>query len=619
MPPGVSPSARGPNRPFRGPRPSPREKPRFRDFLNRSGRDAFLKTVFLSGLILAFLTGGALIAISFLSPEAPVPPAGAFYQSLREYDNAIRRGGEDPERLGRILDRLEKGAGTVESSLSVLKRRRALAGMAPRLLPSYREAARRAAAAFPYSEPLAALAAAAILREAAITGKTAEELRARIALLTAEELSPLRISLHILLGDLGGPQAAARLDTYLTAAHPGLRERLPPRAAEFLITDAAILKVLRGDTAGAAAEIQGALSGFTGGRSPSPDFLRFAAEFFYDYRDPLRAAEIFSRLDTPADIIRQADALWLSGRAETARNIWGLLAAGQQAPGNGSSPAGRAFPAGETYPAANPVPAVIQARSLYNLAVSTGDRREAAALYERLLALPAHPPQAAIPGGPESRKYGLIRYSRLLNTSRALALLETGLTSYPADPLLDLELLRRRGETWEPGRVIGETWLLLGRHPQAAELYQWAAWYFSRQRRPEETAALLKAAARQGFDAPWLRLHEALAAIEGADLDRAGEILRSIPGESASWADFANLGRLLETLRSPAAAVEYYELAAAAVRDPREAARIQVRIARCLKALGRGGESRRVLEYALDLDPENLNARLELDRLNIPW
>jgi tetratricopeptide (TPR) repeat protein len=603
MPPGVSPSTRGPKQPFR-------------NFLNWRNRDAFLKTVFLSGLILALLTGGTLMAISFLRPEPPVPPGGSFYQSLREYDNAVRQGGGDPERLGRMLDGLEKGADTVESSLSVLKRRRILAGMSPRLLPPYREAARRAAAAFPHSEPLAALAATALLREAAITGKTAEELRACVPLLAAEELSPLRVSLHILLGDLGSPQAAAaaRLDTYLAAAHPGLREKLPPTAAESLATDLAVLKVLRGDSAGAAAEIQSALSGFSGSRPPSPDFLRFAAEFFYDYRDPLRAAEIFSRLDTPADIIRQADALWLSGRAETARNIWGLLAApaGQRLPGE------RAFPAGETYPTETPVPALIQARSLYNLAVSAGNRREAAAFYGQLLALPAYPPQAAVSGGPESRKYGVIRYSRLLNASQALAALEEGLKVYAEDPLLDLELLRRRAEAWEPGRVTGETWLLLGRHPRAEELYQWAAWYFSRQRRPEETTALLKAAARQGFDAPWLRLYEALAAIEAADLDRAGEILRSIPEESAGWADFANLGRILETLRSPSAAVEYYELAAAAVRDPREAARIQVRIARCLKALGRGGESRRVLEYALDLDPGNLNARLELDRLNIP-
>jgi tetratricopeptide (TPR) repeat protein len=619
MSPGVSPPPQGQKQPFRG-------------FLDWRNRDAFLKTAFLSGLILAFLTGGTLITISLLRPEPPVPPAGAFYQSLREYDTAVRRGNENPERLNRMLDGLEKGADTVESSLSVLKRRRILANTDPRFRSSYREATRRAAAVFPYSEPLAALAAAAFLRDAAVTGITAEELRGRIPLLTAAEFSPLRVSLHILLGDLGSPEtaAAARLDTHLAAARPRFRENLPPAAVESLAADLAILRVLRGDTAGAAVEIQGILSGFSGSRPLSPEFLRFAAEFFYDYQDPLRAAEIFSRLDTSADIIRQADALWLSGQAETARNIWSLLAAsaGPPFPGNETFPRERGSPAIETFPAEVPVPAAIQARSLYNLAVSAGDGRTAAALYERLLALPAYPPQTTISDrvspADESRKYGVIRYSRLLDTPQALATLETGLKTWPEDPLLDLELLRRRsalagrGEAWEPGRIIGETWLLLGRHPQAEDLYRWTAWYFSRQRRPEETAALLRTAARQGFDAPWLRLYAALAAIEASNLDRAGEILRSIPEESADWADFANLGRIFEASRSPSAAVTYYELAAAVVRNPREAARIQVRIARCLGALGRGGESRRVLEYALDLDPGNLNARLELERLNTP-
>jgi hypothetical protein len=46
-----------------------------------------------------------------------------------------------------------------------------------------------------------------------------------------------------------------------------------------------------------------------------------------------------------------------------------------------------------------------------------------------------------------------------------------------------------------------------------------------------------------------------------------------------------------------------------------DAARVQVRIARCLRGLGREAESRRVLDYALDLDPDNLDAALEKRRL----
>ena len=64
-------------------------------------------------------------------------------------------------------------------------------------------------------------------------------------------------------------------------------------------------------------------------------------------------------------------------------------------------------------------------------------------------------------------------------------------------------------------------------------------------------------------------------------------------------------------------AIEYYDKAAAAVQGNENASRIQFRIAQCFKTLGRPLESRRAFEYALNLNPDNFNARLELDRLNI--
>jgi tetratricopeptide (TPR) repeat protein len=582
----------------------------FRRFLTALRWDkgpALLRTTILSGIILALLTGSALIFVSRYRPKAAVPPAGSFYPSLQEYDAALLQSRESPELLNQRLDRLENEAQGVESSLSVLKRRRALARTDPRFGPACRDAARRAAAAYPYSEPLAALAAAAVLQGSAITADAAAELRGRASLLTAAGLLPLRVSLYILLGDFKSPQSAGalpRIDDTLTAALPLLRGKIPSPAGEALSADLAILKVLAGDTGGAAAEIQGALyQNSAAPQRPSPAFLRFAAEFFYDFRDPLRAAELFSRLDTEEDLIRQADALWLAGRTEGARNIWAILAA----------------PAGTPPPAAASVPA----RSLYNLALSAGDSRETAALFERLTALPFPDPASAgseaVPGpAVQSRIYGIIRYSRLKNTAPALALLEGGDKMFPGSPLLELELLRRRGETWEPGRMIGETWLLLGRRPQSEELYRWAAWYFERQRQPAETAMLLKTAVRRGFDAPWIRFHEALSLMETGNLDQAAETLQAIPPETADWEVFADLGRIFESRRSPAAALEYYETAASKVQPPQEAARIQIRIARCLQALGRARESRRVLEYAKDLDPGNLRVRLELDRLDIP-
>jgi tetratricopeptide (TPR) repeat protein len=584
-------------------------RPEFLGLLRWKDQDSLLKAVFLSGIILAVLICGALTAGFLIRPKNSAVPS--FHDSLREYDAVLRRGGEAPESLEQMLDKLETESRNPENLLSVFKRRRALVQAHPRFLPQYQRAAQKAAAAYPYSEALAAVAAAALIRDRAISADTAAELRSRLPLLVSTESSSLRASLHILLGDFKTPREAAEvpLAPVLAAALPRLRVRVSQAAAETLITGLAILKILDGDPEGAAAEIQGGL--YTG--SPSPVFRRFAAEYFYDYRDPLRAAELLSQLDTPADISRQADALWLSGRPGSARILWTLLVS----------------PAAETEV---PIPADITVRALYNLAVSAGDEVEAAALFDRLLGLlpPVPPaagnsPDAGVFSGPDKSAariftYGIIRYSRMVNTPAALADLEAGLARFPRNPLLELELLRRRGRdtSWELDRVIGETWLLLGRYPQTEELYQWGAWYFEFQRRPAETAALLKAARRRGIEPPWFRLHEALGLIGSGDLDQAETILRTIPSENAGWEVFANLGRILETRRAPAAAIEAYETAASIVQDRQEAARIQLHIARCLKALDRSRESRRVLEYARDLDPNNLMVRLELKRLDSP-
>jgi tetratricopeptide (TPR) repeat protein len=599
-----------------------------RGIFNRKYPGNLLTISFFSGLLLALLTGGALLFFSLRQGSDPAPPGDSFYRSLRDYDAAAAAGG-DPEILNRMLNRLEEKTQGVESRLSVLKRRRALAGANPPYVPAYREAARKAAAAYPHSEPLAALAAGALIQGAAISGDTAGELKKYIPLLSSNSFSPLGLSLRILTGDLKNPQTAAaqpRLENLISAALPLIRGNIYPEAGEALITDLAILRLLRGDTEGASAEIQGGLyetrrPGSPEAPGPSPEFLGFAAEYFYDFGDPLRAAELFSRLNTEAGLLREADALWLARRPDSARGLWAILA----------SPAGEPPP-----PESSPEnSAAITARSLYNLAITAANTDEARALLERLIRMPpaASPgPAAGNPVSPpadnsapdhpdQARKYGIILYSRLAGAPQSFAVLEQGLQQFPRDPLLDLELLRHHaapaspGIAWEPGRIIGETWLLLGRHPEAEELYQWGAWYFSYQRRQDETAALLKAAARHHFDGPWVRLHQALVHIEEGDLEEAEKILRAIP-PGLDWQAAANLGRILETLRSPAAALEYYETAAAAVKPPKEAARIQLRIARCLKALGKTQESRRVLEYALDLDPANLNTRLELRRLD---
>jgi tetratricopeptide (TPR) repeat protein len=194
---------------------------------------------------------------------------------------------------------------------------------------------------------------------------------------------------------------------------------------------------------------------------------------------------------------------------------------------------------------------------------------------------------------------------------------------------------------WETARVIGEAWLLLGRRAGRSDLFQWAAWYLNLQRNYGEAALLLRTAARQNMGGPWLDFFRAIALVHEGDLNQAEDILRGFSGDAAPAASaansplegqnaltaaaLANLGRILEARRALARAIEYYERASALLLDgalPQDSgnfetcARVQLCIARCLLALGRPQESRRALEFALDLNPDNLNARLELDRLS---
>jgi tetratricopeptide (TPR) repeat protein len=160
----------------------------------------------------------------------------------------------------------------------------------------------------------------------------------------------------------------------------------------------------------------------------------------------------------------------------------------------------------------------------------------------------------------------------------------------------------------------------LERYPETEYLYDWGAWYFDRQRRYDETAMLLKTAARRNFSGYWMDFYQALQYIREGNLDAAEDLLAEAAVAAAQddqWAAFANWGRVLEALRAPARALEHYERAMAAVVevDEHTASRIQVRVAHCLRTLGRIAESRRALEYALDLNPDNLTARLELGRL----
>jgi len=558
---------------------------------------SLLRFAVYSGILVALLLG-VLFASVYLSRYKGEIAQSGFHTLLRDYDFKHRRVLQEEasqyqeiDNLNRELDRLEKKAEGVENWLSILKRRRQISAFDSRYIQAYRQSARRAELAFPYSEPIAIVASAALIQNSAITREGEEELREILPLLVSSRFSRARLSFYILLGDFKDPGKAV---TVLGREFPEPELlSLPAVSAAKIIPDMVIMKILDGDIFGAESMINTVF--VQGGSSyrASNEFIRLAAEYFYDFGDMLRSAELFSMLPDEDALIRQADALWLAGYDQNARNIWTMLAA-------------------------------TRTGALYNLAVTSPTPAEARKQYELLMEKtgtddPYH-------------QYGVIRYTRLMDAIKATAFLEKNTdssgavpfraqTALTADALFDLEKTRRSTEFAEPARTIAETWLILDRYPDIEELYQWGAWYFALQRNNTEGALLQRNASRHNFAGQWKGIYESLLFINEGNLDAAEKALSEILSKDENWIASANLGRIYEALRSPARAIANYEKAFAIIAKntlvkgwSETASRIQVRIAYCYKLMNNNSESRRALEYALELNPDNLNARLELGR-----
>lgn len=562
------------------------------------------------GLALVLLIAGGIWFFTLWGGNNPFSRTGsgdgeAFYRELAEFDALLVKSEsfEKPETLNRALDRLAKRALGVESHLSILKRRRLLARQDPRFIVPYQKAAQDVAEAIPSSESLAAVAVEAMLRgDPVIAGETGTQLRRYGSRLSETMLKPLALSLYILLGDLQDPFRAAAIPNKEALYSAVLPETMIGAAAPLnfdLITDLVILRIFRGDIPGATEQLN-TLIRQPAAVSGNPEFLRLAAEFFYDYDNPLRAAELFSQFSDEQSMARQADALWRAGYVSGARNLWTLLLSPKQSEEGGSY-----------------VSEEIKTRSLYNLATTTEDSKEKIADLERFL---AQGPELVDnfgdgqDGGQSYYTYGTIYYTRLLDTPQSILILEKEQTGF--NPLLDLELLRRRGEMWPVDKTMAETWLLLNRYPEDPRIYQWACYFFDRQRRYEETALLMKEADHRQINDTWTALHESVRLIREGRLEEAEQRLIAIAPPQVTWQVPANMARILEIRHDPAGALEYYETASTLVQEKKSAAEIRFRISRCFSALDQAQESRRALEQALQFDPEYFSARLELQRMD---
>ncbi|MDR2793242.1 MAG: tetratricopeptide repeat protein [Treponema sp.] len=509
-----------------------------------------------------------------------------FFQALQDFDAfwANAQGIASVDQINRAFDNLEKKALSVESLLSMLKRRRAVAQKDVNFLIAYQKSAQRAAARYPASEPLAVTAAESLLvlpnnafpdtyaEEGSVAADNAGLLRSYASRLFGTRYKPAALSIYVLLGDMNDPVRASQIPE---------KESLFPETItqEQFAVDDAILQILGTDLPSATARVNGLLK-----TSKSPEVLNFAAQFFYDYGKPLQAAMIFAQSSDEESIIRQADALYLSGNVASARSFWTMLSTSQNT--------------------------AYKVKSLYNLAATETNPQKTVSFLELLSAVLQHydDPTASY------ATYGIIKYSRLLPAEEAAAYLEP---QKALDPLIELEILGREQEIRTSEKTIARAWILLNTYPADERFYEWSGWLFNFLRRFEEAQWLVKNAAYNNITGAWLDVYKAVSLISAGDLNGSYEQLKLISHDDYhSYAAAANLARILEERHNTADALAYYEDALSrGIKNKESAARIQYRISRCLQLLGRDEESKIALERALILKPDYLAALAELKRL----
>lgn len=553
-----------------------------------------LKLLCIVGLIMALIISWGMVVFALTMGVPGRTRESAFVRNLREFDQSNAPGqvlqGVNPRQIERQLDRLQRQVRGIDQQLSVLKRRRVLAQIDRRYIPAYVQAARQAAEAFPYSAPIAAVAAEALLLADFLSADDLALLRSYTSRISQNRFDMLELSLHILAGDLDSPVRAAALPGLLTQDF----SFLPEETQRDLHVNDFLLRANRRDIPAATVRLNALLNPAPGSEVPE-DILRMAADFFYDHNSPMRAASIFLNLGSDADLSRAADAFVLAGEYDAARNIWLVMSSEESSFNNRS-------------------------RSFYNLAASSANQAEEMFWLERLFAL-RFESQRQVPDD-WIGAYGIVRYSRLLEPERSIAILDESRGS----ALLDLELHRRRIETWPQRRAAAETWQLVNRHSQTEAIYEWAAWFFQTQRLHAETARLFRDAERNGMVGSWFQLHRSLTHIREGRITEGEELLREMflsPGP-VDWRFPANLGRLQEGRRIIPAALDYYQSAAELalnrrhdqssglwLRERPEIAQLYMRIWRNLEALGRREEGLRALDFAYELDPNNINIRRE--------
>ncbi|GHU21357.1 hypothetical protein FACS1894164_01520 [Spirochaetia bacterium] len=521
--------------------------------------------ILIVGVVLAILIGSGIIYLTSLDKTA-APPNESFLQSLRAFDEA---GTGDPVQADRTLDKLERRAFGLESKLSILKRRRALALQDSRYIDAYHTSASRAISRIPGSELLNLLLSESILlKEPVLSDQSRKELYTRAGNVRTTERA---FDLYALSGVLSDPEQAS-----VILHHEWNSGQLEPEWER----DLAVLHILNGATKKASEQLDRMTQG-----EPDPQVIQLAGRFFYDYGQPEKAAKLLSSLFYDENVELQADALYLSGLEDSARDLWKTLTMS--------------------------LDPSVRIRSRYNLATTTNNPAEALNLLEQNSA------DLWIVPDPNYRRYTTILQTRLLDPPRAFAVLEE-MAYQEHSPLIDLEYISRRQDRVSVDKTVAELWLLLNRYPEEESLYEWAAFFFEYQKRPAEMKILLEHIDHKAIEGAWVDMYHGLRALQENRLNAAGEYFEAIPAGNAPWQVTANRARILEQRSQFQPAIVLYQDALASTKNPAQSAKILIRISRCFSAMGWEEDARVMLKRARETDPDSLIIRLETQRLISP-
>jgi len=557
----------------------------------------------------------------------------SFTEKLGVFDNLFgelfESGGElrDIEKWNTLIYSMEKSAVGSEAELSVLKRVRRLAGNYPEFMPVYTGASERAVRLYPNSAALCAIAGEALLC-AEDSGPDTLIKYARVLQnsgpLGGKNFLPVAFAFYALSGalkDISGARSINNIEELFSAVIWG-----GGSGSAAVNIDAALLKILDDNIPEAEScliPVKDELSGEKVNQN-NRKLPEFFANYAYDFKDPVQAAEIWTKLGGVRDLACAADALYSVKNTAAARTLWKILTKD---------------PSGYENLTVNDLEERqrIKIISLYNLASTSKINREKLRYLEELF---GESGQENGDDGNTAQKtretagkavlYGTVLYTRMLPDDRAIAVLgENPLLK--TEPLLGLEKFRRSINSLPVERSLAETWLLLDNYPRSEIIYNWASWYFDFQGYFDDTDFLIKKA-RRTFpgDSPdgnfRLDFNEAVLQIREGNYDNARKILEEAlknEGIRDKWVFYANLGVIFKKARNFNRAYDYFVLARDSLlkngdsgkkENRTNAALLYLNISECLNVFGRTGEARAAVLEAGNLDGENIKVRMALNR-----